>query len=189
MRSFFRASARQAPGRRGARVVALAVVLTLAVAACGGSGVPPQEWASRVCQALGPWTEEIGSLTDDTQAQMGQAQTPKQAKEAIVSLLSGAEQASEDARKGVEIAGIPDVEDGEKIAKQFTDALTGAGNSYRKARKAVEKLSVKDAGDFYDGVVTVMDRLNTDYSQTGVDTDKLSSEELQEAFDESPDCQ
>lgn len=188
MRSFRCAPPRRLPGSGAGRIVALAVVLALTAAACGGGGVAPREWASRVCQALGPWTEEIGSLTDDTQAQMTQAQTPKQAKEAIVALLGGAEQASEDARKGVEIAGIPDVENGEKIAKQFADALTGARDSYRKARTAVEKLSVKDADDFYDGVVTVMDRLNTDYSQTGVDTEKLSSEELQEAFDESPDC-
>ena len=184
MRSF------PASGRGRSRVAAvLVVVVALLLTGCSDGGVPPREWAGQVCQALGPWTEEIGDLTQDTRTQMSQAQSPKQAKEAIVGLLRGAEEASEEARKGIEIAGVPDVENGEKIAKQFRDALTGARDAYRKARRAVEKLSTKDTDDFYDGVVTVMDKLNTDYNQTGVDTDKLASDELQEAFDEAPDCQ
>lgn len=171
------------------RAVALLAVVAALLAGCGYDGVEPGEWASRVCQALAPWGEEIAALTQDTQKQMSTATSPKQAKQNVVGLLKGAEQASEDARKGVEVAGVPAVEDGEKIAQEFLDALTAARDAYGAARKAVEKLSTDDADAFYDGVVDAMDQLSKDYSTSELDTDKVSSEELQQAFDEAPECQ
>ncbi|MGH3647442.1 MAG: hypothetical protein ACRDTM_09735 [Micromonosporaceae bacterium] len=171
------------------RAAALLFVLAVLVTGCGYDGVEPREWASRVCQALAPWGEEIASLTRDTQKQMASATSPKQAKQNIVGLLKGAEQASEDARKGVEVAGVPAVEDGERIAQEFLDALTAARDAYGTARKSVEQLSTDDADTFYDGVVDAMDQLSKDYSTSELDTDKVSSEELQDAFDEAPECQ
>ncbi|MGH3739639.1 MAG: hypothetical protein ACRDT6_29165 [Micromonosporaceae bacterium] len=172
---------------RGA--VALLAVVAVLVAGCGYDGVEPREWASRVCQALVPWGEEIASLTSETQKQMSQTTSPKQAKQNIVALLKGAEQSSEDARKGVQVAGVPAVEDGERIAKEFRDALKAARDAYGKARRSVEKLSAAEAGTFYDGVVDAMDQLSQDYDASELDTSEVSSEELQEAFDEVPECQ
>ncbi len=166
-------------------VAALAVLL----AGCGHDGVAPRDWASRVCQALTPWTEEIATLTQDTQTEMSKATTPQQAKTSIVGLLRGAEDASEDARRGVEVAGVPAVDDGERIAREFRAALSSARDAYGKARKSIEKLSTKSADTFYDGVVAAMDKLSKDYDAGELDTDRISSEELQTAFDEAPDCQ
>lgn len=172
---------------RGA--VALLAVVAALVSGCGYDGVAPEEWASRVCQALTPWGEEIAALTRDTQKQLSTATSPKQAKRNIVGLLKGAEQASEDAREGVEVAGVPAVENGEQIAKEFRDALTAARDAYATAHTSVAKLSTEDADTFYDGVVDAMDQLSKDYSTSELDTDKVASEELQKAFDEAPECQ
>ncbi|MGH3717145.1 MAG: hypothetical protein ACRDT4_27335 [Micromonosporaceae bacterium] len=172
--------------RRAAALLAACAVL---LAGCGYDGVEPREWASRVCQALAPWSQEISTLTRETQQEMSKATSPKQAKQTIVGLLKGAEQSSEDAREGVEVAGVPAVENGEQIAKEFRDALAAARDAYGSARKKVEKLAVTDAKTFYDGVVDAMDQLSTDYSASSLDTEKVSSEELQEAFDEVPECQ
>lgn len=174
-----------------ARAVAVLLVgcVTLVTAGCAEGGVEPGVWAGRVCQALGPWTEQIGTLTEDAQQQMSEAESPKQAKQAIVGLLRGAEQASQDARDGVVAAGVPAVDNGEKIAQKFRAALRGARDSYRKARRAIDKLKVDDVEEFYDGTVEVMDTLNKNYRGSSLDTENLSSEELQQAFDESPDCQ
>ena len=68
----------------------------LVVAGCGGPS--PRAWAASVCEALTPWRAEINKLTSSTQQQMTAQTTPAQAKENLVRLFAGAEQASETAR-------------------------------------------------------------------------------------------
>jgi predicted small lipoprotein YifL len=174
----------------GRRAVACAAVLTVlsTLGGCGGDGVPPAEWASTVCRALKPWTERIASLTQDAQTQMSKATSPRQAKESILGLLAGAERASEHARQRVADAGVPAVDDGERIATEFQAALSAARDAYGSARGRVERIETDSADDFYDRVVEAMERLSTDYDNGALDTSELESEELQRAFDESPGC-
>lgn len=166
----------------------MVAVLAVLLAGCGGDGVEPRRWARTVCQALAPWTTQIDTLTTQTQQQMAQATSPQQTKTTLLDLLGGAERASEAARVKVEKAGVPDVENGAKLAAEFVSALAKARDSYGRARAGVERLDTANAKAFYDGVVTVMNQLNTDYGQSGVNTDKLSSPELQEAFDAQAEC-
>src|ERR1700754_2378701 len=100
---------------RTLRVLVPVILLSLVLSACGG-GSAPAAWAASVCAALTPWRAEIGSLTERTQQQMDVATTPAQAKENLVQMLGGAEQASERARAQIAAAGVPDVDDGERIA-------------------------------------------------------------------------
>lgn len=169
----------------GCAFVVLAVLLG---AGCGGDGVEPRQWARTVCQALAPWTSQIDSLTKQTQQEMAKATSPQQTKTTLLDLLGGAERASEAARVKVEKAGVPDVEDGAKLAGEFVSALTRTRDVYGRARTGIAALDTADAKAFYDGVVAVMDRLNTDYGQSGVNTDKLSSPDLQAAFNAEPEC-
>jgi hypothetical protein len=170
-------------------VAALLALVAVLLAGCAKDGVEPQEWAGRVCEALQPWSQEIATLTQDTQKQMSKATSPKQAKTHLVALLRGAQDASEDARRGVRAAGVPAVDDGQQIADRFLAALKAARDSYAKARKTVEHLSVEDTDAFYDGVVEAMDSLSKDYNAGALDTEHLSSEDLQQAFDTAPECQ
>lgn len=163
-------------------------MLTLLLAGCGGDGVEPRQWARAVCQALTPWTSQIDTLTSQTQQQMEQATNPQQTKTTLLDLLGGAERASEAARVKVEKAGVPDVDDGAKLAGEFVSALARARDAYGRARTGMARLDTADAKTFYDGVVAVMNQLNTDYGRSGVNTDKLSSPDLQEAFDAAPEC-
>lgn len=166
---------------------AATTALALLLGACGG-GPTPQVWAASVCQALGPWRSEISNLTSSTQQQMTAKTTPRQAKENLVRLLGGAEQASEKARGQVKDAGVPDVEDGDKVAGGFVDSLTAVRDAYGKAKQGIEQLDAGRADPFYDGVETVMDTLNTEYNRSALDTSSLDSPELKKAFDEVPEC-
>ncbi|HET6483813.1 MAG TPA: hypothetical protein VFG35_27735, partial [Actinoplanes sp.] len=91
---------------RPARPLALLALLALVapLAGCSGSH-SPRAWAASVCTSLEPWRTEIGSLTTRTQQQMKSATTPRQAKENLMRLFAGAEDASERARSGVVKAG------------------------------------------------------------------------------------
>jgi hypothetical protein len=159
----------------------------LTLGACGG-GLAPATWAASVCAALAPWRTEIGSLTERAQRQMAGATTAAQAKENLVRLLDGARAASETARSRVDEAGVPDVDGGAEVAREFAASLMAARDAYGKARDAVGGLSTTDADAFYEAVENAMKTLNEEYARSALDTTKLRSAELRRAFDEVPEC-
>jgi hypothetical protein len=165
------------------------IVLLLAAlcASCAGT-TAPRTWAASVCTALAPWRAEISTLTDRAQEQMTAETSPAQAKENLVRLFRGAETASEQARAGVERAGVPDVDQGEQVAQSFTAALSGMRDAYGRARTGIESLATSPQKAFYEKVGGVVEKLNAEYERSSLDTGKLSSAELKQAFDEVPEC-
>jgi hypothetical protein len=178
------------PMRTSGRSVALglSVVLGLVPAACGGAGPAPRAWAAAVCQALGPWRTEIATLATRTQQQMTAKTTAVQAKENLVRLFGGAEQASETARAGVARAGVPDVAHGDRVAAGFTASLGAMRDAYGRARTGIQTLATDPSEAFYTRVGGVVETLNKEYEQSGLDTSRLDSAELKQAFDEVPEC-
>jgi hypothetical protein len=174
---------------RPARPTLLFTVLVLCASLVGcSSGAGPRAWAASVCAALEPWRAEIGTLTNRTQQQMTAATTPAQAKENLTRLFGGAESASEQARAGVAKAGVPDVEGGERVAESFVASLGAVRDAYGRARAGIEALSTSPSKEFYSKVSAVVDKLNQEYQQSSLDTSRLDSKELKQAFDEVPEC-
>lgn len=163
------------------------VVLCASLVACS-NGSRPRVWAAAVCNALAPWRTEIGTLTTRTQQQMTAETTPAQAKENLVRLFGGAESASERARAGVEKAGVPDVDRGEQVAQSFLASLSGMRDAYARARSGIEALPTTGQKAFYEQVSVVVNTLNAEYEQSSLDTSRLNSRELKQAFDEVPEC-
>ncbi|GIF19844.1 hypothetical protein BJ973_006886 [Actinoplanes tereljensis] len=174
------------PARPLAVLLLLALILPTA-AACGSSH-GARAWAASVCTTLSPWRTEIGSLTSRAQQQMDVATTPGQAKENLARLFAGAQDASERARAGVAKAGVPDVDDGKQIADGFTGSLAAMRDAYGRAASGIDGLATAPAKAFYAQVGTVVDQLNNDYEASSLDTSKLNSQELKQAFDEVPEC-
>jgi hypothetical protein len=174
---------------RPARSLVLLLLLALItpLAACGG---PPgaSAWAAQVCDSLGPWRADIGSLTTRIQQQMAANTTPGQAKENLMTLFGGAADASEKARAGVVKAGVPDVTNGKKIAAAFVASLAGTRDAYRLARSSLSGVATVPTETFYQQVVKVVDKLNSDYKASSLDTSNLDSTELKNAFDQVPEC-
>ncbi|WP_089252518.1 hypothetical protein [Asanoa hainanensis] len=171
---------------RTPRAVLSAVLVVLSLAGCGGDRPAPRIWAADVCEALSPWRDEIDTLSSGTQQQMTAKTTPAQAKENLVRLLGGAEQASETARSQVEQAGVPDVDEGPAVVDGFVGSLAGVRDAYGKAKRTIEGLDTDSA--FYDGVGVAVETLNKEYDASALDTSKLDSPELARAFDEVPEC-
>jgi hypothetical protein len=163
------------------------VAFVVLLAGCA-DGPSARAWAASVCAALTPWQAEISNLSHSTRQQMTAQTTPAQAKENLVRLLSGAETATETARRKVLEAGVPDVERGEAVAKGFVAALAALRDAYGKARRTVEGLATTEAEVFYDGVEAAMNTLNEEYDASALDTSSLNSVELKQAFEEVPEC-
>ncbi|SCL24646.1 hypothetical protein GA0070616_2955 [Micromonospora nigra] len=164
------------------------VLATLVLLAGCGDGPSPRAWAASVCSALTPWRAEISKLTRSTDEQMTAQTTPAQAKENLVRMFAGAEQASETARRSIEQAGVPETEHGEEISVGFRDSLAKIRDAYGRARDTIDGLGTGQATAFYDGVRTAVDTLKAEYDASALDTSRLNSEELKRAFDEVPEC-
>jgi hypothetical protein len=174
---------------RSARTIPLLAFVVLLVTLGGCSSKPSSRvWAANVCTALSPWRTEIGTLTTRTQQQMSAATTPAQAKENLMRLFAGAEDASEKARAGVAKAGVPDVDRGQQVADSFKASLSAMRDAYGRAKSGIAALAVSPAKTFYTQVAAVVDTLSTEYSKSELDTSKLDSKELSQAFDEVPEC-
>jgi hypothetical protein len=141
-----------------------------------------------VCTALAPWRTEISTLATRTQQQMTAETTPAQAKENLTRLFGGAQDASEKAREGVQKAGVPDVDDGEQIASSFMASLGATRDAYGRAKSGIQALPTAPSATFYTKVAAVVDTLSADYKKSELDTSKLDSKELTDAFDEVPEC-
>ncbi|MFF5296859.1 hypothetical protein [Paractinoplanes globisporus] len=174
---------------RPARPLSVVLLFALMASVVACSGAPdPRVWAASVCATLSPWRTEIGSLTSRAQQQINANTTPGQAKENLSRLFVGAHDASETARAGVAKAGVPDVSNGQQIAEGFTGALAGLRDAYGKAATGINGLATTPSKTFYEQVAKVVDQLNTDYAASSLDTSKLNSPELKQAFDEVPEC-
>ncbi|TYC00792.1 hypothetical protein FXF53_12830 [Micromonospora sp. WP24] len=169
------------------KLTVVLATLVLVAGGCGG-GPSPRAWASSVCSALAPWRSEISRLTSSTDQQMTAQTTPAQAKENLVRLFDGAEKASETARRKVEEAGVPEAEHGEEISTGFRTALGQMRDAYGRAAETVGGLSTGEPTTFYDGVRAAVETLNKEYDASTLDTSRLNSEELRQAFDEVPEC-
>jgi hypothetical protein len=172
------------------RRLGLCVAATLAVsflAGCGG-GPPARVWAASVCTALQPWRIELGSLTTKAQEQANAAPNPAQAKENLIRLFDGAQKSTESARHKVEAAGVPDVDNGRKIAQSFVATLAAVRDASGHAKTGIDGLTSADPKTFSDGVAAVLTTLNKEYAQSAIDVTQLDSVELRKAFDEVPEC-
>jgi hypothetical protein len=170
-----------------AKLAVLGAVLLALLGGCGG-GPGARPWAASVCEALAPWRNEITSLNRRAQQQMTAQTSPAQAKENLLRLVSGAESASETARAKVASAGTPDVPGGGKVAHAFVASLTAVRDAYRRASQSLQGLDTAEAKTFYNGVSAVLETLNKEYARSGLDTSGMDSAELEDAFDEEPEC-
>jgi hypothetical protein len=119
---------------------------------------------------------------------MTAATTPAQAKENLMRLFGGAEDASERARAGVQQAGVPDVDHGEQVAQSFTASLGAMRDAYGRAKTGIQALATAPTKTFYTKVEAVVEKLNSEYARSELDTSRLDSKELKQAFDEVPEC-
>jgi hypothetical protein len=172
---------------RGPAFAATLLSLVLAAGCAGSAGVEPASWAASVCTALKPWRADIDQLTGKVQTSMKPSTSPAQAQQQLVTMLAGAQDASETARGRVAAAGIPAVPDGATIAGRFVGSLRQAHDAYRHARTTVTGLNHADSA-FYDRVRAAFDTLGKEFGAGQLDTGNVGSAPLQRSFDEAPEC-
>jgi hypothetical protein len=149
--------------------------------------VTAAQWARSVCPAVLTWSNSIRGAVGQVQQRVDENSDPAQTKTELVALFGDAESATETARRKVVEAGIPEVDNGSTVAREFAGALAAARDGFGTAKRSVAGLDAKNKSTFYDGVVAAGDRLTKEYKQSASAL-KTNSAELDKAFDSVPEC-
>ncbi len=181
---------------------ALALVLAtaaLAVASgCGGdsassgSAASPEAWAADVCSAASTWMDDIGTQSESLEDTMSGAASIEDVRERLVAFVDDAIERTDQMLSEIEDAGSPDIDDGEQLADDFLEVLSGFNTALEEVRTTAEGLS-DDPAQFVEGaqqIATAMEAAGSEI-QTGLNDLQQSadSDDLDAAFDDEPACQ
>lgn len=185
--------------RRKLVLVALGLLVTLGLAACGGDdgdsggdgggggSASAAAYAAEVCGAMKDWVttvqEKSSALGESAAA--GDAEA---GKDLLVTLLGDISAATGDLVAAVEDAGVPEVDNGEEIAANLADAFRQAQQILDDAQEDVEALP-SDPQAFQQGAAEIGPTLQEAISSITESLEGSQSTELDQAFEEEEACQ
>ena len=185
------------------RVIALALMAALVLAACGGddggdTDVPAEEdagaetvsvdeYAGEVCSALSAWVTDI----QDRAATITEGIDPGDAeagKERLEEFIGDTVDGTDTLIENVEAAGVPDTEGGEDAAEQIQSGLEQVKTILEGAQDQIADLPTNDPQAFGTGAQEIATSLQEATGEAAGAIDSANSEELTAAFGENEDC-
>lgn len=176
----------------------MCAVLLLPLPACNGLGaglapgpeeVPPVDWASDVCEAIGGFLTEFRAGTAEIFGPM--VFDPEVRKQELVDLL---EQAAEDVERmidEVEATGYPAVEEGEQLADELVENLQPLQQDFEDLIPRAEDMPTGSREEFTEALGEVgaaIDASTPVLNQAGAQLTATSSE-LRNAFIRAEACE
>ncbi|MEV4684195.1 small secreted protein [Streptomyces kurssanovii] len=164
-------------------------VLVLALSGCGDdSEEKVNAWAKDVCDQAQP---QIKKRADAQQAIISTAADGKPADIQAADSKAFADIAAADKAlaKAVKDAGVPPVENGEKLQQDAVKELDATAAAYLDLKKKVDELDPKNQQKFADGLQTVAEGLKKIERMDQAALAKLQSGELGKAMAKQPGCQ
>ncbi|MFJ8073846.1 small secreted protein [Streptomyces sp. NPDC096176] len=164
-------------------------VLVLALSGCGDDGEEKvNAWAKEVCDQAQP---QIKKRADAQQTIISTAADGKPADIQAADSKAFADIAAADKAlaKAVRDAGVPPVENGEKLQQDAVKELDSTAAAYLDLKKKVDDLDPKNQQKFADGLQTVADGLKKIERMDQAALAKLQSGELGQAMAKQPGCQ
>ncbi|MFP1625694.1 small secreted protein [Streptomyces sp. 5K101] len=164
-------------------------VLVLALSGCGDdSEKKVNDWAKKVCDQAQP---QIQKRADAQQAIISTAADGKPADIQAADSKAFADIAAADKAlaKAVRDAGVPPVENGEKLRTDAVNELEATAKEYLALKQKVDSLDAKDQQKFADGLQEVADGLKKIERMDQAALAKLQAGELGQAMAKQPGCQ
>ncbi|TXS56188.1 small secreted protein [Streptomyces sp. t39] len=164
-------------------------VLVLVLSGCGDDGEEKvNDWAKKVCDQAKP---QIQKRADAQQAIISTAADGKPADIQAADSKAFADIAAADKAlaKAVRDAGVPPVDDGEKLQNDAVKELDATAAEYLKLKKQIDGLNPEDQQKFADGLQEVADGLKKIERMDQAALAKLQSGELGTAMAKQPGCQ
>ena len=173
-----RTRAGRARSRRALLLLSLAALAALLAAACGGGEgstetataattaaattdaaeanvVSAGAWANSVCTAVNDWQEQVTAGLPS----FADVSDVESVKQSLADFLGSVAAATQTMLDEVEAAGVPDIDQGEAIARDFRAALAPLVETFEQARADVESLSADDPSAFVQRLTEIGDSL------------------------------
>lgn len=150
--------------------------------------VSSRSYVTDVCGAVTTWNDEVQATTQELQRAIGEPTDLDSVKETTVSFLDEVIEATDRMMTDVEAAGVPDVQDGEQVARRVTTALGDVRDALADARDRVEGLSTADPEGFATELQAVSADMQTSLQDTVGTLDSFEVPELEEAADDVAAC-
>ncbi|MDQ1009303.1 DNA-binding protein H-NS [Streptomyces sp. V4I23] len=164
-------------------------VLVLALSGCGDdSEEKVNNWAKNVCDQAQP---QIQKRADAQQAIISTAADGKPADIQAADSKAFADIAAADKAlaKAVRDAGVPPVDNGEKLRTDAVNELEATAKEYLALKQKVDALDAKDQQKFADGLQEVADGLKKIERMDQDALAKLQAGQLGQAMAKQPGCQ
>ncbi len=167
-----------------------ALVISVALAACGGSSsssVTPAAYVKSICQAIGPFEKDVTARSNALN--FGSITSPTQGKAALQSFLGAIAADTDRAVSKLKSAGTPTVNNGQKISAAIVGAFTQLSNALGRASKSAGQLPTGSSTAFRTAAVTLGNTVRGSMNGIGAGLSGLKSPQLEAAAKKEPTCQ
>jgi hypothetical protein len=168
----------------------IALVLALAVAACGGGNEasPEEQWASSVCTAMDTWKTDIASITTDATDAL---KDPGGAKDELSTAVGNAGDATQTLIDSLKDLGPPEVPEADAAQAQMDDFLDQAQAALDDVGAAASDIT--DASSLQ-ALVTELSDLGTSLQsavsagQALIGSLEETADDLRQGFEDASSC-
>lgn len=163
--------------------------LLLALTGCSDdNGEETEAWAKKVCDQVKPQVNKIQQANTSINEASQQKKSPEEVKKTDAAAFQDISEAYRALANAVDDAGVPPVDDGEKLQKDAVKELRGLSKEYAELKASVDKMETKDQGEFAADLKELAERLGTLGKSGDKSLQKLQSGELREAMADQPGC-
>jgi hypothetical protein len=169
---------------------ALALLLVLAVTACGSKNSTPTTteaantpvtWAGDVCSAIGTWKSAVNAA-----GQTVRANPSKDGVQQGLDDLQAANKAFADSVKGLDAPNLQSVD----LAKStLTSLQTKIDADVQTIQSTLDSMSLSNAAASAQTISTTIKSMSTEFKSAGDSLRSLQGGELSQAFNDAPACQ
>jgi hypothetical protein len=170
-----------------ATIVAVAAILVVGGAACGGETSAEEEWADSVCTDVGAWRDQLQQAEDDirTALESPGAETLGAIETAVRQAIDATRELSED----VDALEPPDTESGGQAKQQLTALATQLESTATQAQQILDGVA-EDPVQALEDLAAFAPELQsavTAASRT-LETIQASGSDLQQGFEDAESC-
>jgi hypothetical protein len=168
-----------------------ALVLSVALAACGGSsssGVSAADYVKSICQAVGPFEKDVQARSQAI-SNLGSGASAAQGKKALQDFLSAVVADTDQALNKLKAAGNPNVNNGKQIETAIVQAFTTLKTALQTANKSASALPTSSPEAFKTAAQQLGSTITSSMSSIGSSLNNLKSADLEAAAKKEPACQ
>jgi hypothetical protein len=174
------------------KIVPLIAATAVLLAACGGGKggdkVAAGDYARDVCTAFTDWRDAIQKHQTELKNGLEPGITPAEGKKALAGFLGNVVDRSDALVKDVEDAGVPDAENGQKVADALQGAAKQARDKLAEAEGNVKDLPTGSRQAFDKAANAFGADIKTALGSVGDGLQDMNSPAVEKAFNDESAC-